>query len=743
MLIVLLTGCGQSPEEKLKIEIDQLQAAAVESFFEEKIASNSDATIYGVPGKELLLITRTDNKCSSASNNLELVTCASYYNVNYLKVYPRISYKGVQKYKKSPYTYKALLQLDIDYEERNSAANKNINGIPGIEIHLWTPENYTTSSFNKKKWEEHCLINKPVFSMDHAFVFHNILQIQPRKYHRTKVFDIFYNAKSKKWELTQISSVRSLPPPPVYLESKIDEVMAKNNYKKYVGIHSDQRKVFWFSENDYLIAKKGLVKFNGTWKSKSVIEQTLSLQKIIEEWEREQKISFKDLQFFITQVKNNPLSENRDYAIKLIEDTLINVFIAHRNEFTVQYRNWLLYLWNFVNENHEILDRETITREIRQKIDFIDHKLKKACKTYVEELMKVKTLMDTVTVNSDWKMFKRNLSKQSNLNFIGNYATNNLSILRLKEFVGDDQLAMQFQDTYERIDTLKKIIDGDQFTIQFFLNKGGRLGQYCPPQKCSFCLGTGKKNCSQCKNSGICALCNGKGVRCVMQKHKRGWATYDVKVQTRCNKSCTYCAGQTVACTDCSGKGIVLNKVLCISAFNKEKASLKAIIKKIIAQLNSAPKSGNFSNEVLVKKTIFRLGKYQNVIIQNISHEGIFITHQKGSNCLVIEKLSAKEKKILAKEISHYTFLLAKKIKEQQAAIARRKRQRQREQADIARQRERQQREQATIARRKRQRQGKKYIRFQPVQWQGIGVGKTTTWYSNGVRVNKWLPHHH
>lgn len=703
LALFLFTGCGPSPQERLKAEREQLRTAAVETLFAEKTARAPDMTAYVVPGKELIQISRGVKRCSDASQNFELMTCHASYHVSRLKVSSEIFPGHIKEYDQPPYSHRAIFQLNVRY----SGTEKTPDAIPGMEFHAWTPENYTKLNVQQKKTMKEHLTAAADFSMDHAVVLHCAAQKKLAEKNETRDFEILYNSKKRKWELAKAKKMPSTPPPPEYLESQIEQFMMQKNFRKFEAESSGGKKVFWFSEKDGDAAANGLVKLNGTWRQAEPVKQTVFLQKCIADWKKQSKISFRDLEHFLAQIKRSPLADDREQAIRLAENAMLNVFINYRDDMTVQNMNRVIFLLEFLNSNSaaEVLDRRTLAEIAQQKIASIDTCLSSLRQLYAKEFMLLKTLLNSATDSNNWNAFKKKFFDLSSLNFPGYYPWKNplRKIEDIKDLTGNNKTALQCQDTFVRIDMLKKVVDGDEHMTRYILKNAAAFAPYFPIMGCTACQGRGKKNCSQCKNSGICALCGGKGTRFVTQKQKQGWVTRDVKVQIQCNEACTHCERQTVSCPACSGAGIALNKSLYKETFTKELTRLRGNIDKVISQLNQIPERENTPDEALLEETIIKVAAYQNAVVQKVTLDGIHIAHRKGFACLQPGQLTTRDENILAAEILQYNALLIKKQKEDEAAEIRRAIADEREQRNTAAQRaEMRKKEQQEAAARKK-----------------------------------------
>ena len=564
----LLAGCGKNPLDTLKEELAVLKMEAVNSCLAEKINKAPDATAYLIPGKELILISGGIKKVSGSP----LTIGSRYYNVIHVVCTAKVSHSPVQEHLKKPYSHKAQLRVNVDYSVKSSGNDGDNSGVPGVIFNSWVPDSFNSAYFDKEKWYRKCREELPVAELDHAAAIYNVSRNQGQVHSENKIFDILYNTESKKWELKDALIPQSITVPPVYSAAKLEKSMKNCNYRRFTVETNGKKVVYWFKVNDYEIAdkifNKGLIKVNGVWKRKRVVEQTLCLSIFIATFKDKKNINLTDIKTFLLEIQKNKEAENKDQACTLAETALIKKC----QQFTkLDDVKMLLKIVDLLNQTpaRNLIDYKKIARFCMGMIDCIFERKIDASNKHLRKIMAVREVVESFKASRDWLEFERKIEAFYKFNESNEY----FSILK-------------------QLYVLKEIIDGKQFSINSVLNRGGKCGKYHIVKNCTICGGSGKKDCRSCKNSGICALCKGKGGKYIIEKKGRGGSgrVFETKKLVRCAQYCTFCDARNAKCPTCSGKGIVIDKKMTDNAFEKTFSEFEQKIAQIFVAANQLKK---------------------------------------------------------------------------------------------------------------------------------------------------------
>ena len=380
-LFSFLIGCGPDPEEVLKNSITELQNAAINSLFAEKIMQNPDATTYIVPNSEFIQITGGERH-SSLQYNKYIYHSAAYYNVVRIICTATTAYSGLKEYKKKPFTHKALLLVNFQIKMYETDMEKNSNGTPGLEFHTLPPEQ-GFSEVSKEKWLEIRSNEVPESQYNHAVAIHRISQYQPSNYTESRSFEIFYNPKTEQWEFgNAIKQLTTTISPPSYSEKQHEMIMKGYKRKKFTARNTETKEpvILWVRAEDYdtldKVLNQDLMKVNGVWKKRIVVEHTEELQKAINEWNKKDMVSLEDLeQILLKPIQKCTDAENREDAIALAKKKMIKIFLRKPEEApTERDQRRLRDTINFIKNTPSVrlLNREELLKIAQQTQDYMD-----------------------------------------------------------------------------------------------------------------------------------------------------------------------------------------------------------------------------------------------------------------------------------------------------------------------------------------------------------------------------------
>lgn len=163
---------------------------------------------------------------------------------------------------------------------------------------------------------------------------------------------------------------------------------------------------------------------------------------------------------------------------------------------------------------------------------------------------------------------------------------------------------------YERLKELNSVKSGSREAFRKLVKNQWHIGEHDLRLVCNSCDGSGKRKCNDCKNTGICQICNGTGVRIFTDTTyrrknavhgKSQWVTrngveilerpkvlrpVETKREVPCAKECPSCNGQRKLCLRCNGQTGFLNRKGLDEAIEKERDALLAEIDRIIAEID-------------------------------------------------------------------------------------------------------------------------------------------------------------
>ncbi len=553
LVLTLFSGCSnESPDEKLKQELESLRLSVLETLFAEKVADNPDATAYAVPGKELVIVAGGIKKITGT----EILTGAAYYQVIRLVCTASVACSAVQKYDKPPFTHKATLQASVQFKTWMSDTGKDPDGTPGLEFNFFPPD-FTETKFNKEKWMDGKIKMIPQNQqLDHAVALHNISTNQPQNYTDNKIYEICYNGSSRKWELQEGKILVSLPVPPAYSEADVERAMRGYHYKKMEITPDFETKIFWFNVKEYdsadKIYRQNLIKINGIWKKKSVVLNTRKLGAEIKIWNDKNRVSLADLEILMRAIKENPEAENRQDAVALAEKAFLEIFLKISEEPEEKDRERILRYLNFAKNSPymDVLNRQKMMEECQKKLDILSAEREKV-KKYFIEISKVIT-----EFHSDSEVDKL--------------------LEGLKQF---PQLLgyKPYNDLVEQLELIIALSNGDEVAMDKVIRMRGYLGSYQLLSPCDECRGSGLKNCRSCNNTGRCPFCGGSGSKSYTPRFSIG-RSGPRTITTSCVTTCRDCAGRTEECRRCRGLKYQVRSRLVKDAFRDVLKKIESFI---------------------------------------------------------------------------------------------------------------------------------------------------------------------
>ena len=567
LFLLFLTGCGESPDKFLPGDSARLQSAAIDALLANQISENPDATAYHVPGKELILI----------SGGIKKVTVRNvayggvYSSASHVICNSSVSFSSVEKYDKSPFTHRARLQLNVNYQIRKSDMDKNPDGTPGLEVHFLLPDNFNESTFDKERWIDNKLAEIPESQENHSVIIHNLSKNKPIFYNEHKVFTICFNGTSKRWELENPVTPISVSKVPVYSKDKLEEVMKGFNFKKLETTVDGEKSVFWFKEQDHEIADKiwnqGLMFDGGVWKKRTVVFNTRALSKSLDDWKRKNKVSLNDVENLLNAIKNNPEAENRQIAVSVVEDAMENIFLQVKGEEYKKERERLEYVLQFIQTTSamSLVNRSKLEALCKEKIDFAVKKIKEREAFLAAQREKIKSMISTIL-----KAVK---------GFESDYDVNKLSS-SLKQF--PDLLKFSpYQQAVERWQSIADIATNKAHAVNALFQSDGTLRGYLLLKRCGVCNGSGLQSCNVCNNSGLCTMCHGRGRRTVtVNSLSRGYYTTELS----CVRTCQRCNGRKKRCNRCR-RGRYMNIQAVKDAFTAELGKIQQLLEKVQSEL--------------------------------------------------------------------------------------------------------------------------------------------------------------
>ena len=530
LLLLFLTGCGEAPDVVLKKNIEHLKSVAIDAVFADKISENPGATIYLIPGRELILISGGIKKIFGNRP----ITAAACYNVSHVVSKTEIQLSPVEKYDQSPYTHRAQLQMRINYTVKSSDTEKNPDGTPGLAFHFFPPEQFDLPNFNKKQWIDQKLDELPESQLNHMVALYNIANNKAVFYSEHRKFTVYYNSKKGVWDLERASKPIAYPLPPVYSDTKVEEAMQGYNFKKLITKIGGIKKIFWFKDNDYddadKILNQGLLKIDGVWKRKAVVIGTVNLNDAIVKWEGKNKVSLSDLTILLKAIKENPEAENRGKAVELAETAILQVFLNISKDMTIQDRDWLKAVLKYIQTSPYItvVNRERVETACKDKIALVEKKINERFKKAKEKVDKLYNAIKEFESDCDVKKLANTLEQHS-------------IDLGYKPYV----------DAYQRWKAVADIATNKVIAVNSLFSSNGRCGEYMLLSRCSRCNGSGLQNCKMCKNTGRCSRCHGRGRVFVTNRFTSRTDTLS------CPRSCQQCQGRTKRCFQCrSGRRV-------------------------------------------------------------------------------------------------------------------------------------------------------------------------------------------
>ena len=564
-LLLFLTGCENSPKEPSREELKHLQTLAINSIFAEKISDNPDASVYLIPGKELVLISGGVKKIFGE----QFITAATCHAVSHLTCTSDASFSSLKEYNKPPYSHRALLRLKVKYMVKSTDTQKNPHGTPSTLIHFLPPTNFNSNNFDKAQWIENKLKEIPESSINHAVVLLNIAKNKPFFHEENKTYTIYYNSKEKIWELKNRFKEIAAPEPPVYSAPHLKQEMKRLGFKLFTTNVSGSTKNFWVQEKDYDIADKlwnqGLICVNGVWKKREIVFNTHVISDSLAEWKKKTRHTLDDLVQLLKAITTNPHAENINLAIEVAENELLTVFMQVPENPGEKDKNRLLELQSFIRTSPYFsnIDKKMIENACASKIDFVEKTIQRKKLNLKKKKGTLNQIIGTINDYHSEK-YAKTLSNKLKKYFL---SLDNKSLN--EAFNHWLQIADIMQDPFSSRVTLYK--------------KQGKFGEYKILTPCLACGGSGVKNCGVCSNTGACRICQGTGRRTTIM---RTGAKRLKEITLSCPKECRSCNGQTKGCYVCY-KGYVIEKDRLNEAYNAELEKLKKIVEKELISYES------------------------------------------------------------------------------------------------------------------------------------------------------------
>ena len=603
-LFSFLTGCGPTPEEALKNHITELQNAAINSMFAEKIMENPEATAYVVPNSELILIAGGEKQISSTYN--EIYHGAAYYNVSRITCTATAAYNGLKEYKKKPFTHKARLQVNFQIKMYETDLDKNSNGTPGLEFHTLSLDQ-DFSRGNKEKWLEIRRNEIPESQYNHAVAIHRISQYQPSTYTESRSFEIFYNPKTEQWEFSStVKQLTTTTPPPSYSEKDHETIMKGYKRKKFTARSkaTNETVILWVRAEDYdtldKILNQDLMKVNGVWKKRTIVEHTEELRKAINAWNKKETVSLNDLeQILLKPIQKCTDAENREDAIALAKKAMMGIFLKQPEGTPTdrdqrRFQNAINFIKN--TPSASILNREELLDLAQKELNYIDNYLKEQEKREAER--KAEEAKRLAEEKAQWEA---NRAKHREMilklqHSIENFkTTKNLDNLlqNLKQYVDYKKASERFNNrnkrkhnnisydrTMHRIEKIAAIASGHSSALRELYQNRGYCFNYRFLADCRKCGSSGLKSCRACGNSGRCPDCGGSGQKRISVGGNFGggrlYSSHGNYVS--CPRACRFCRGRTLKCHNCSGQGRTLNKYAIKQALDKELIKIQSVL---------------------------------------------------------------------------------------------------------------------------------------------------------------------
>ena len=546
LLLLFLTGCGDSPEEVLKKDASRLQILAVDALFAKKISENPHATVYHVPGEELALISGGIKKITEAAP----FTGSTYYSAQHVSCSAVVSLSPVDEYDKAPYTHRARLQISAKYTVKRTDSEKNPDGTPGLVVHFLP--NWNSSKINKAQWLDNKLNEIPNSEFNHAVVLHNIAKNKPYFFAEQETFTVCYNSSRKAWELENTNLPANTQRPPVYTEYQLEQIMNGYNFRRLVTTLNGTRTIFWFKSQDYEIADKilnqNLLPDNGIWKKRDVVLNTRDLAQKIKEWDDKSRVSLKDISILLDAIKENPEAENKNDAVRIVENALVSIFM--RDNSNVSLAEVLKFIQK--TPNMVVVDKK---------------KMESICLRKINESEKRKFKGKLTLLSTAIKKFNFNDSVGGLSNTLSQFP----EILENKNYA----------HALKRWKNIAFIYAEHAASIDLLYSLDGNCEGYTLLKTCLRCHGDGATKCRFCNGSGICAICNGTGTRTVEIRIVRGYH----KAQKPCHKICKDCGGKKlVKCKACQD-GKTLDRAALKNAFRIELHKLLKQIQKMQSEI--------------------------------------------------------------------------------------------------------------------------------------------------------------
>lgn len=595
-LFAFLIGCGPSPEEVLKNNMTNLKSTVVNSMFAEQIAKNPDATAYVKSGEELILISGGTKNVSFLLNG-SIAAGASYYNVSHINCNANLTHSAITEVDKSPYTHKAQLQVNFQFKVRKTDNNINSAGTPGLEFHTLTPETYNGQ---KDRWIDIRMNEIPNSQYDHAVAIHNISRYTPSTIPVNKLYEIFYNPKTKQWCLDQNTKLlANMTPPPVYSESQHTQIMQGYQYRKFVARNKETQQTvnYWVRANDYdildKIINKGLIRVNGVWKDAVIVRQTENLKSSMASWDAKDMVSLSDVEeLLLKPIEENPRAEQKQQAVEKATKALLAIFLRDPkgNQPEEKDRRRLKNALDFIKNNRymKVLDQQKLLETAQEKLNQVDNYFKdkaarEAAKRAQEAKQRAEERARMMAKCNELKAMATKL-KQAIENYYESPNVNKLlnELKQSPDFMNNEK----YKELVNSLEHIVNIAKKRSYETNKLFRDEGRYKDFTLLMACNVCNSSGLRNCKLCNNTGRCHICEGSGRREATEHSISNGRFVSRRGYAACPTKCRSCQGRTLRCMYCWGQGRKLDNHALEEAFRKELSDTQALLDNILAELN-------------------------------------------------------------------------------------------------------------------------------------------------------------
>lgn len=570
--LFILAGCQEStPAEKLQENKAELCAEAINNCFNEQIDKNPSASVYGIPGKQLILISDGEKNGIISNNAFGISLFHPRYNGFIISCSANATFSKIQSINTIEYSHKSFMTLNLRTEIQKTNTDNNQYGTPGISIATINPEQFTSNSFDKSKWHRQCLAYIPEAVPHHSFVIRQLKRNKKIIDSRKMIFPIVFDSISNKWKLEGSGKLFNPSAPPDYIESQVAQQMQVAGFKKITIPYNGSPHSFWMRKQDYQIAdnlfNKQMVKHNGKWKKKHLVESSFKLQADINEFLSHKHFTLQQLKHFIEGIKNNPDAENRNDAILILDRVLTESYLKKHNSATAENQEVLLHILNIIKKDSLLPQekRHSLAKIYQSQIRDIEKRMA------AEKLAKIKRRNEikksSAKINIAIKKFKKNLRWRK----LESELRNHIHIIKY-----DAGYHCALKDLLT-IGTMRNKLKNS--TASYF-DKNFKFKDYSLSDMCHICNGQGTKSCYKCNGTGLCNICNGSGVQKVTAAILKDgkFATYQKTVS--CKKYCNNCNGVAIICVKCNGNGVLVNKNAIKEVFCRELDSFSKLVKE-------------------------------------------------------------------------------------------------------------------------------------------------------------------